>query len=164
MNRVSSIQPSHALSRYSFVLTCLGTRSASTLVSSLSFRLRMPTIVNRTRNLLGYAGYSIPSIAFGTWKLGNGQGVIDQVDQALVNGFDHIGGVWALQEREPHRRAMCSLVSCDQIPRSYMEMKQRSVSPCERPVSLVRTSLSPPSILVQTTKTSTRRSATVLPT
>jgi len=35
-------------------------------------------------------GYSIPGIAFGTWNLGNGQGVIDQVDQALANGFDHI--------------------------------------------------------------------------
>jgi hypothetical protein len=61
----------------------------------------MPAIVTRTQNLFGYAGYSIPSIAFGTWKLGNGQGVIDQVDQALANGFDHIGGVWTLQEREP---------------------------------------------------------------
>lgn len=35
-------------------------------------------------------GHSIPGIAFGTWNLGNGQGVIDQVDQALANGFDHI--------------------------------------------------------------------------
>ncbi|KAN0077983.1 NADP-dependent oxidoreductase domain containing protein [Tylopilus felleus] len=36
------------------------------------------------------SGYSIPSIAFGTWKLGNGQAPIDQVEQALDNGFNHI--------------------------------------------------------------------------
>ena len=33
----------------------------------------------------------MPSIAFGTWTLGNGQGVVDQVDQALNVGFEHIG-------------------------------------------------------------------------
>ncbi|KAJ8457029.1 hypothetical protein ONZ45_g18479 [Pleurotus djamor] len=33
---------------------------------------------------------SIPSIAFGTWTLGNGQGVIDQVDQAISLGFNHV--------------------------------------------------------------------------
>jgi diketogulonate reductase-like aldo/keto reductase len=36
-------------------------------------------------------GYAIPSIAFGTWTLGNGQGPIDQVKQALSVGFSHIG-------------------------------------------------------------------------
>ncbi|EGN97556.1 hypothetical protein SERLA73DRAFT_184304 [Serpula lacrymans var. lacrymans S7.3] len=36
------------------------------------------------------SGYSIPSIAFGTWTLGNGQGPIDQVEQALDTGFNHI--------------------------------------------------------------------------
>ncbi|KAI0338423.1 Aldo/keto reductase [Trametopsis cervina] len=35
-------------------------------------------------------GHSIPSIAFGTWTLGNGQQSIDQVDQAISVGFDHI--------------------------------------------------------------------------
>ncbi|KZT18405.1 Aldo/keto reductase [Neolentinus lepideus HHB14362 ss-1] len=35
-------------------------------------------------------GHMIPSIAFGTWTLGNGQGPIDQVEQALSVGFDHI--------------------------------------------------------------------------
>ncbi|OCH85970.1 Aldo/keto reductase [Obba rivulosa] len=35
-------------------------------------------------------GTSIPSIAFGTWTLGNGQTPIDQIDQALSVGFDHI--------------------------------------------------------------------------
>ncbi|KAK0430251.1 Aldo/keto reductase [Armillaria borealis] len=34
-------------------------------------------------------GYSIPSIAFGTWKLGNGDGPISQVDQAISVGFNH---------------------------------------------------------------------------
>jgi len=35
-------------------------------------------------------GNSIPSIAFGTWKIGNGQGPIDQVDQAISVGFNHV--------------------------------------------------------------------------
>ncbi|KIJ96922.1 hypothetical protein K443DRAFT_270581 [Laccaria amethystina LaAM-08-1] len=35
-------------------------------------------------------GHSIPGIGFGTWKLGNGRGSIDQVDQALSVGFSHI--------------------------------------------------------------------------
>ena len=38
-------------------------------------------------------GHQIPSIAFGTWKLGNGQGPIDAVESALAVGFDHIGEV-----------------------------------------------------------------------
>ncbi|KIJ62492.1 hypothetical protein HYDPIDRAFT_176559 [Hydnomerulius pinastri MD-312] len=36
------------------------------------------------------SGYSIPSIGFGTWTLGNGQGPIDQVEQALDSGYNHI--------------------------------------------------------------------------
>ena len=36
-------------------------------------------------------GRSIPSIAFGTWKMGNGQNTVDLVEQALSVGFDHIG-------------------------------------------------------------------------
>ncbi|KII85495.1 hypothetical protein PLICRDRAFT_69888, partial [Plicaturopsis crispa FD-325 SS-3] len=35
-------------------------------------------------------GHTIPGIAFGTWKLGNGQSPIDQVDQALDVGFSHV--------------------------------------------------------------------------
>ncbi|EPT02226.1 hypothetical protein FOMPIDRAFT_1029351 [Fomitopsis schrenkii] len=35
-------------------------------------------------------GTSIPGIAFGTWKLGNGQTTIDKVNQALEVGFTHI--------------------------------------------------------------------------
>jgi len=35
-------------------------------------------------------GRSMPSIAYGTWTLGNGQNAVDQVDQALSVGFDHV--------------------------------------------------------------------------
>ncbi|KAK0199679.1 Aldo/keto reductase [Desarmillaria ectypa] len=35
------------------------------------------------------SGHSMPSIAFGTWKLGNGDGPISQVDQAISVGFNH---------------------------------------------------------------------------
>ncbi|KAG6909758.1 hypothetical protein DXG01_015474 [Tephrocybe rancida] len=35
-------------------------------------------------------GHLIPSIGFGTWKLGNGQAPTDQVEQALSVGFSHI--------------------------------------------------------------------------
>ncbi|GBE84651.1 Aldo/keto reductase [Sparassis latifolia] len=35
-------------------------------------------------------GYSIPSIAYGTWTLGQGQSTIDHVDEALSVGFEHI--------------------------------------------------------------------------
>lgn len=30
-------------------------------------------------------------VSFGTWKLGNGQAVVDQVEQAISVGFSHIG-------------------------------------------------------------------------
>jgi diketogulonate reductase-like aldo/keto reductase len=33
----------------------------------------------------------MPSIAFGTWKMGNGDGPIFQVDQAIHTGFNHVG-------------------------------------------------------------------------
>jgi len=35
-------------------------------------------------------GHAIPAIAYGTWTLGNGQGPIDNVGQALSVGFSHI--------------------------------------------------------------------------
>ncbi|KAF7362533.1 NADPH-dependent conjugated polyketone reductase C1 [Mycena venus] len=35
-------------------------------------------------------GYKIPGLAFGTWKLGTGDGPIDQVNQAISVGFSHI--------------------------------------------------------------------------
>ncbi|KAH7097932.1 Aldo/keto reductase [Auriculariales sp. MPI-PUGE-AT-0066] len=35
-------------------------------------------------------GRSIPSIAYGTWKIGNGDQAVSQIGQALENGFDHI--------------------------------------------------------------------------
>ncbi|KAG1734891.1 NADP-dependent oxidoreductase domain-containing protein [Suillus paluster] len=36
------------------------------------------------------SGYDIPSIGFGTWKTGKGQGPVDQIKQAMNNGFNHI--------------------------------------------------------------------------
>ncbi|KAJ7659604.1 Aldo/keto reductase [Mycena polygramma] len=41
-------------------------------------------------------GREIPSIGFGTWKLGNGDGPISQVDQAISLGFSHVGQAFAL--------------------------------------------------------------------
>ncbi|KAJ7471628.1 Aldo/keto reductase [Mycena galericulata] len=35
-------------------------------------------------------GREIPSIGFGTWKIGNGDGPINQVDQAISLGFSHV--------------------------------------------------------------------------
>jgi len=45
-------------------------------------------------------GHNIPSIAFGTWKLGNGQGPTDQVDQALSVGFSHVDTAQAYRNEE----------------------------------------------------------------
>jgi len=45
-------------------------------------------------------GTEIPSIAFGTWRIGNGQGPIDQVDQAFSVGFDHIDTAQAYRNEE----------------------------------------------------------------
>jgi diketogulonate reductase-like aldo/keto reductase len=38
-----------------------------------------------------FAGHEIPSLGFGTWKLGNGESPIHQVDQAISVGFAHVG-------------------------------------------------------------------------
>lgn len=35
-------------------------------------------------------GRVIPGIGYGTWKIGSGETVVNQVDQALSVGFDHI--------------------------------------------------------------------------
>ncbi|KAJ7916762.1 Aldo/keto reductase [Mycena leptocephala] len=35
-------------------------------------------------------GHKIPSLAFGTWKIGNGDGPVSQVDQAISVGFSHV--------------------------------------------------------------------------
>jgi hypothetical protein len=43
-----------------------------------------------------YIGNFMPSIAFGTWGIGNGQGPIDQVEQAISVGFSHIGTIISL--------------------------------------------------------------------
>ncbi|EIM83762.1 Aldo/keto reductase [Stereum hirsutum FP-91666 SS1] len=50
-------------------------------------------------------GHAMPTIAFGTWKLGNGQGPIDQVEQALSVGFDHIDTAQAYGNEEEAGRA-----------------------------------------------------------
>lgn len=36
-------------------------------------------------------GRELPEIGFGTWTAGAGQTVVDQVEQAIETGFDHIG-------------------------------------------------------------------------
>ncbi|KAI0001179.1 Aldo/keto reductase [Russula vinacea] len=46
-------------------------------------------------------GNAIPSIAFGTWTIGNGQGAIDQVEQAISVGFSHVDTAqWYENEEE----------------------------------------------------------------
>ncbi|KAJ7585683.1 Aldo/keto reductase [Mycena floridula] len=35
-------------------------------------------------------GRKMPTIAFGTWKMGNGDGTVHQVDQAISVGFSHV--------------------------------------------------------------------------
>ena len=35
-------------------------------------------------------GTSIPSIAYGTWKMGRGDEAVDRIHQAIESGFDHI--------------------------------------------------------------------------
>ncbi len=45
----------------------------------------------------------MPAVAFGTWKLGNGQGAVDHVDQALSLAFVHVGEFEALNCSEYRR-------------------------------------------------------------
>ncbi|THG95192.1 hypothetical protein EW026_g6414 [Hermanssonia centrifuga] len=45
-------------------------------------------------------GTTIPTVAFGTWKLGNGQQTIDEVDQAISVGFNHIDTAQAYRNEE----------------------------------------------------------------
>ncbi|KAF8504476.1 Aldo/keto reductase [Russula emetica] len=51
-------------------------------------------------------GNAIPSIAFGTWTLGNGQGSIDQVEQAFSVGFSHIDTAQVYGNEEEAGRAL----------------------------------------------------------
>jgi hypothetical protein len=62
---------------------CLGTPSSSTTVCDINL------VPAPTHGM--YLGNVIPSIAFGTWAIDNGQDTIDQVDQAISVGFSHIG-------------------------------------------------------------------------
>ncbi|KAH8996666.1 Aldo/keto reductase [Lactarius akahatsu] len=45
-------------------------------------------------------GNVIPGIAFGTWGIGSGQGVIDQVDQGISVGFSHIDTAQSYRNEE----------------------------------------------------------------
>ncbi|KAE9400140.1 Aldo/keto reductase [Gymnopus androsaceus JB14] len=46
------------------------------------------------------SGHEMPSIAFGTGSLGNGDGPVDQVDQAISVGFSHVDTAQAYRKRE----------------------------------------------------------------
>jgi len=64
---------------------------------------RLPLTVHPARL---FPGNAIPSIAFGTWTLGNGQNPIDKVEQAISVGFNHIGtSGLPLYRRSPQSRA-----------------------------------------------------------
>jgi len=45
-------------------------------------------------------GRQIPSIGFGTWKIGNGDGPISQVDQAISLGFSHVDTAQSYRNEE----------------------------------------------------------------
>jgi len=51
-------------------------------------------------------GNAIPSIAFGTWTLGNGQGPIDQVEQAISVGFSHVDTAQSYRNEEEAGQAI----------------------------------------------------------
>jgi len=51
-------------------------------------------------------GNAIPSIGFGTWTLGNGQGPIDQVEQAISVGFSHVDTAQSYRNEEEAGKAI----------------------------------------------------------
>ncbi|KAJ3526230.1 hypothetical protein NMY22_g10244 [Coprinellus aureogranulatus] len=51
-------------------------------------------------------GNAIPSIGFGTWKLGNGDKPTDEVEQALSLGFSHIDTAQAYRNEEEAGKAI----------------------------------------------------------
>jgi len=51
-------------------------------------------------------GRSMPTIAFRIWKLGNGQGAVDQVDQALSLAFVHVDTAQAYSDEEEAGQAL----------------------------------------------------------
>ncbi|KAF9449874.1 Aldo/keto reductase [Macrolepiota fuliginosa MF-IS2] len=51
-------------------------------------------------------GNVIPRIAFGTWTLGNGQGPIDQVEQAISVGFSHVDTAQSYRNEEEAGKAI----------------------------------------------------------
>ncbi|KXN81908.1 NAD/NADP-dependent indole-3-acetaldehyde reductase [Leucoagaricus sp. SymC.cos] len=70
---------------------------------------RGPTITNIffavDHHALG-ARNKIPSIAFGTWTLGNGQSPIDQVEQAISVGFSHVDTAQSYRNEEEAGKAI----------------------------------------------------------
>jgi len=52
------------------------------------------------------SGHEMPSIAFGTWKLGNGDGPTDQVDQAISVGFSHVDTAQAYRNEKEAGQAI----------------------------------------------------------
>lgn len=53
-------------------------------------------------------GRKLPEIGFGTWTAGSGDQVVDQVEQAIETGFEHIGTAAPALPR----RLRCSLTKC----------------------------------------------------
>jgi hypothetical protein len=86
------------------IVLLLATAAQSTAVMGWdTIKLNDGGVVRRSEysTANGYAGHEIPSIAFGTWTLGNGQQSIDNVDQALETGFSHIGTHYGLHSASP---------------------------------------------------------------
>jgi len=52
------------------------------------------------------SGHEMPSIAFGTGSLGNGDGPIDQVDQAISVGFSHVDTAQAYRNEKEAGQAI----------------------------------------------------------
>ncbi|KAG1734890.1 NADP-dependent oxidoreductase domain-containing protein [Suillus paluster] len=82
------------------------------------------------------SGYYIPSIAFGTWTLGDVQGPIDQneVEQALNNGYNHID---TAQNYRNEREAGNALKDSG-LPRSdvFVTTKYSGVNSLDIPTSI----------------------------
>jgi hypothetical protein len=117
-----------------------------------------PAALAHFSRLLHLLGNVMPSIAFGTWMLGNGQGPIDLVEQAISVGFDHIGTIRTVY-RGPAWRA--DTATCKTLLRCTAT-RRRLEKPCGRVDSRGRIYLSLPSIRDLMGSTSKLPSQTVL--
>jgi hypothetical protein len=117
-----------------------------------------PASLAHFSRLLHLLGNVMPSIAFGTWMLGNGQGPIDLVEQAISVGFDHIGTIHTVY-RGPAWRA--DTATCKTLLRCTAT-RRRLEKPCGRVDSRGRIYLSLPSIRDLMGSTSKLPSQTVL--